>query len=444
MTIDDPVRSRAHSTSVRTPKKAAAAAWIGSALEYYDFFIYAAAAALIFPTVFFPTGNSTVATMSSLATFGVGYLARPAGSFVMGHIGDRLGRKRVLVMTLIMMGASTFLIGCLPSYGQIGLLAPALLVVLRLVQGFSAAGEQAGANSMSFEHAPENRRAFVTSWTLGGTQAGQLIASAVFLPLAALLSDDALHTWGWRIPFWLSAAMLVVGFVVRRTLDETPVFEAEAAHDEIPDVPLEALFRSHSTQVLRVFFAATISNVGTIFAVFALSFATNPEYAINMDKSVLLWTSAAGNGLAILTIPLLAVLSDRVGRKPVFLTGILGCAIMTTVFLWSISIQNTTLVVIAGTVLIGVAYAATLAVWPSTYAEMFPTKVRLSGTAIGTQFGFATAGLAPLAAAALATHSPDGWIPVAIYAAVICAVSALAVGAGKETHRTPMAQLGNR
>jgi MFS family permease len=163
-----------------------------------------------------------------------------------------------------------------------------------------------------------------------------------------------------------------------------------------------------------------------------------------MDKSVVLWTSAAGNGLAILTIPLLAVLSDRVGRKPVFLTGILGCAIMTTVFLWSISIQNTTLVVIAGTVLIGVAYAATLAVWPSTYAEMFPTKVRLSGTAIGTQFGFATAGLAPLAAAALATHSPDGWIPVAIYAAVICAVSALAVGAGKETHRTPMAQLGNR
>ena len=171
-------------TPVRTPRKAALAAWSGSALEYYDFAIYGTAAALVFPDIFFPAGNHTVATVASFATFGVGYVARPIGSFFMGHIGDRLGRKRILTGTIVLMGLSTFLVGCLPTYGQVGLLAPALLVILRLVQGLSAAGEQAGANSMSFEHAPDDERGFFTSFTLSGTQGGQVLAPAVFLPLA--------------------------------------------------------------------------------------------------------------------------------------------------------------------------------------------------------------------------------------------------------------------
>ena len=189
-----------HRAATRTPKKAALAAWIGSALEYYDFAIYGTAAALVFPDIFFPEGNDSAATVAAFATFGVAYVARPIGSFLMGHIGDRLGRKKVLIGTLLLMGVSTFLVGCLPTYGQVGMLAPILLVILRLLQGLSAAGEQAGANSMSFEHAPDDRRGFFTSFTLSGTQGGQILAPAVFLPLAAVLSEDQLQSLGLADP----------------------------------------------------------------------------------------------------------------------------------------------------------------------------------------------------------------------------------------------------
>ena len=229
----------------RTPGKAALAAWIGSALEYYDFAIYGTAAALVFPKIFFPEGNDSAATVAAFATFGVAYVARPIGSFLMGHIGDRLGRKKVLIGTLLLMGVSTFLVGCLPTYGQVGMLAPILLVVLRLLQGLSAAGEQAGANSMSFEHAPDDRRGFFTSFTLAGTQGGQILAPAVFLPLAAVLSEDQLLTWGWRIPFWISALVVLVGYIIRRRLEETPEFEAEEAGSEVPRMPLKELFADH-------------------------------------------------------------------------------------------------------------------------------------------------------------------------------------------------------
>src|SRR3954467_1249113 len=212
---------------VRTPRRAAVAAWTGSALEYYDLAIYGTAAALVFPKIFFPQGKDSAATIAAFATFGVAYVARPIGSFLMGHIGDRLGRKTIMVGTLLLMGLSTFLVGCLPTYHQVGLLAPTLLVILRLLQGLSAAGEQAGANSMSFEHAPDNERGFFTSFTLSGTQGGQVLAPAVFLPLAAVLSDDQLRTWGWRIPFLLSAIVVFVGLYIRLKLEETPEFRAE-------------------------------------------------------------------------------------------------------------------------------------------------------------------------------------------------------------------------
>ncbi|MFD6859354.1 MFS transporter [Rhodococcus sp. NPDC060086] len=432
-------------TVQRTPRKAALAAWSGSALEYYDLAIYGTAAALVFPTIFFPEGNQAVATVASLATFGVAYVARPFGSFLMGHIGDRFGRKQILIGTLLLMGVSTFLIGCLPTYDQVGMLAPILLVTLRLLQGLSAAGEQAGANSMSFEHAPDDRRGFFTSWTLSGTQGGQVLAPLVFLPIIALLSEEQLHAWGWRIPFWISALLLVVGFIIRRTLDETPEFHSEKKHAEVPPAPLALLFRHHWRGVLRVFFASFIAMVNTVFQVFALNFATSDEYGIGISSTTMLWLAIVANVIAVGTIPVWASLSDRVGRKPVFVSGLIGTAVMATVFLWSISLGNVTLVLITGILLAGIIYSMPNAVWPATYAEYFPTSVRLSGMAIGTQFGFALAGFTPAIAGALMGGDADNWYRVALFALGAVVISLIAVLSGpKATHTVLTRDLGQR
>ncbi len=434
---------RTGSRERRTPVKAAVAAWFGSALEYYDFAIYGTAAALVFPDIFFPEGNDTANNAAAFATFGVAYVARPIGSFLMGHIGDRVGRKKVMIGTILMMGISTFLVGCLPTYQQVGLLAPVLLVVLRLVQGLSASGEQAGANSMSFEHAPDHRRGYFTSYTLSGTQGGQILAPAIFLPLAAALDDDQLQSWGWRIPFWISAVVVVVGLVIRRRLDETPEFRAEVETEDGSPGPLTVLFRDHRAGVLRVFFAAFIATVNTMFAVFALNLATSDDYDIGISETTMLWLAIVANLVAIAVIPLWALLSDRVGRKPVFITGALGSAALGVVFFGAIAHGQVALMFVSGVALAGVVYSMPNAVWPATYAEYFPTSVRLSGMAIGTQFGFALAGFTPTIASALIGSDSSNWVRVALFMVITCAISAMAVGTGpRATHRVATGDLG--
>jgi MFS family permease len=429
----------------RTPGRAALAAWFGSALEYYDFAIYGTAAALVFPDIFFPEGNDSAATVAAFATFGVAYVARPIGSFFLGHIGDRLGRKKVMIGTILLMGVSTFLVGCLPTYGQVGLLAPIMLVVLRVMQGLSAAGEQAGANSMSFEHSPDDRRGFFTSFTLSGTQGGQILAPAVFLPLAAVLSDDQLQSWGWRIPFWISAVVVVAGLIIRRRLEETPEFKAEAVQEGPPKAPLGELFRHHWRGVLRVFFAAFIATVNTMFAVFALNFATSDDYEIGIDKSTMLWLAIVANVVAIAVIPYWARLSDRVGRKPVFVAGLLGSAVLVVAFLGAIAHGQVVLMFVVGVLLAGIVYSMPNAVWPATYAEYFPTSVRLSGMAIGTQFGFALAGFTPTIAGALMGGDAGNWWKVAAFTAGACVISAIAVLTGPSgTHRLTTREVGAR
>ena len=284
----------------KTPKKAALASWVGSVLEYYDFFIYGTAAALVFGKVFFPESDPATATLLSLATYGVGYVARPVGAFFMGHIGDKHGRKRVLLLTVSLMGTATFLVGCLPTYDQIGIWAPVLLVALRLLQGLSASGEQSGANSLSLEHAPDHRRGFFTSFTLGGTQAGLIIATAVFLPIGAM-PEEQLLSWGWRIPFWLSAIVVVVGLLIRRRLEEPPAFREEA---EVATVPTAVLFRDHWAGVLRVAVAAIASTVSTIFGVYALSYAVDDK---GLDQTTMLWVAIATNVVALAAIPAWAI-----------------------------------------------------------------------------------------------------------------------------------------
>ncbi|MBV9581089.1 MAG: MHS family MFS transporter [Chloroflexi bacterium] len=432
--------SDASARPVHTPTRAALASWIGSALEYYDFFIYGTAAALVFNKVFFPTANPAIGLLLSLATFGVGYVARPVGAFVLGHVGDKFGRKRVLIGTLVLMGTCTFLVGCLPGYDQIGVLAPILLVVLRLCQGFSASGEQAGANSMSLEHAPPRRRGFVTSFTLNGTQAGSLLATAVFVPVSQLPQDQLL-AWGWRVPFWLSLVVVLVGLAIRSGLAETPAFLENKQRRTLARAPLSLLFHTYWPQIVRVLLCSLVSTVSTIFGVYALSYAVNVE---KIDQTPMLTVAIIANVVAMAAIPLWALLADRIGRKPVFIFGALGSGVLMFAYLWSISQANLALIFGVGILMSGVVYSAANGIWPAFYGEMFDTRVRLSGMAIPTQIGFALAGFAPTIGVALQAGDPGAWMPVAVITMAACVIAAGAAVTARETYALDLHELGSQ
>ncbi|WP_229506910.1 MFS transporter [Pseudoduganella rivuli] len=434
---DAPDRAAPAARPKSSPRKAAFASWIGSAVEYYDFFIYGTAAALVFGKIFFPSFDPSVAAVAAFATFGVAYITRPLGAVMLGHIGDKYGRKKVLTFTLLLMGVSTFCVGLLPTYGQVGIAAPVMLVVLRMLQGVSAAGEQAGANSMTLEHAPPHRRAFFTSFTLSGTQAGLILATLVFLPLSSLPEEDLL-AWGWRIPFLLSAVVVAVGMWVRRTLPETPAFEEEAPQKK-ERMPLVELFADHKGNLLRVIFAALVSVVSTIFSVFTLSYAVN---TMHLPRSTMLTVLILANLVALGAIPLWASLADRIGRKPVFIFGALGSAVLAWPYMWAIAHGEVALIFLFGIALSGIVYSAANGVWPSMYGEMFSTRVRLSGMAIGTQIGFALGGFAPTISAAILQPGPMGWVPVAAFVTATSIISAMSAASARETYKVPMHELG--
>jgi MFS family permease len=425
-------------SSRRTPGRAALASFMGSAVEYYDFFLYGTAAALIFPTVFFPSGDEAALVMS-FATFGFAYVARPVGAFILGHFGDRIGRRRVLMFTLVLMGASTFLIGCLPSFATIGWAAPALLVLCRLLQGFSAAGEQAGASSLTLEHAPDHRRSFFTSWTLTGTQGGLILASLVMIPFVSM-PDDVKYTWAWRIPFWLSAIVVLVAYFIRRRLHETPVFDDAKATGTIARMPLVPLLRNHWKDVIRVVLCAFIAAVSTVFGNLAIAYGKK----VGLEENVTLWLVVVANVFALGTQPLFGILADRIGRKPVFIYGALSSAALMPFYMLSMSGDNELLIFALGVATFAFGYAAANAVWPSFYGEMFSTQVRFSGVAIGTQLGFLMAGFAPTIVTALGGVREGGWVVISAFTAVICVIAAAAAATARETKDVPTELLGGK
>ena len=422
--------------SQRTPGRAALASFMGSAVEYYDFFLFGTAAALIFPKVFFPSGDDA-AQVLSFATFGVAYVARPVGALILGHFGDRMGRRRVLMFTLVLMGVSTFAIGCLPTYAAVGGLAPALLVVCRLLQGFSAAGEQAGASSLTLEHSPDHKRAFWTSWTLTGTQGGLILASLVMIPFVSL-PEDAELSWGWRVPFWLSAIVVVVAFFIRRRLHETPEFHEAKATGAIAKMPLKPLLQNHWKDVLRVFFCAFIAAVSTVFGTLAIAYGKK----VGLDSAITVWLVVVANVFALGTQPLFGMLADRIGRKPVFIYGALSSAALMPFYMLSMSSGNTVLTFTLAVVTFAFGYAAANAVWPSFYGEMFSTQVRFSGMAIGTQLGFLVAGFAPSIVTALGGVKEGGWVVISIFTAVVCVIATVSALTARETKNVPTPLLG--
>jgi len=423
----------------RIPRKAALASFVGSMLEYYDFFIFGAAAGLIFPTVFFADSDPRTATLLSLMTFGVAYVARPIGAVIIGHFGDRVGRKKMLVLTLLLMGVSTFLVGLVPSYDAIGVAAPVILVFLRILQGLSAAGEQSGANSLTLEHAPDRKRGFFTSFTLEGTQGGLILANLVFL-LVALLPDEQLFSWGWRIPFFLSAFVVAVGYWVRRSLPETPEFERVEESNAVAKLPVAVLLRNHWASVIRVVLCALVSVISTIVGTWSLAQGTSDE--IGLERTTLLWMVILSNVVALIALPLWAKLSDRIGRRPVFVFGALGSAVLAFPFLWALQQGNVALIYVFGILLSGLVYSAANGIWPSFYGEMFDTRVRYSGMAIGTQIGFALGGFSPAIAAAIVGVGSGGWVPVALLTAGAATVAGLCALTAKETAHIPTPQLG--
>jgi MFS family permease len=425
--------------------KAAASGWIGSALEYYDFFIYATAASLVFPQIFFPSSDPAIAIVASLATYGVGYVARPVGAFVLGHLGDTHGRKQVLLVCMFMMGFSTMAVGILPTYQQVGVLAPVLLVILRLIQGFAVAGEISGSSSMILEHAPFGRRGFYASFTLQGVQAGQILAAAVFLPLAHYMPDDAFRSWGWRVPFLLSAAVIVAGYIIRRNVDETPAFAEEGQRGALPKAPIIQAFKVSSADMLRVVCMALMNVIPVVATIFGAAYAVQAAYGIGFAKDVYLWIPVVGNILAVFIIPYVGNLADRIGRKPPIIIGSLASGLLSFGYLYAISIHNVPLAIGASLLMWGVVYQGYNAVFPSFYPELFQTRNRVSAMAIGQNIGTTITALLP---ALFAYVAPPGAanIPLTIGAITfgVTCIAALAALSARETYRIHMSDLGHR
>ncbi len=424
-------------------RKAAASGWIGSALEYYDFFIYASAAALVFPQIFFPSGNPQIAIVASLATYGVGYVARPIGAFFLGHWGDTHGRKTVLILCMFLMGFSTMAVAFLPTYQQAGLLAPVLLVVLRLIQGFAVAGEISGASSMILEHAPFGRRGYFASFTLQGVQAGQILAAAVFLPLARYLPAHEFNTWGWRVPFLLSFVVVIAGYIIRREVAETPAFAEEGEHHAVPRTPIVEAFAHSWRDMLRVACMALMNVIPVVATIFGGAYAVQAAYGIGFDKDVYLWIPVLGNVVAVLVIPYVGNLADKIGRKPPIIIGALSSGVLSFFYLYAISIKKGTLAIFLSLLMWGVLYQGYNAIFPSFYPEQFPTRTRVTAMAISQNVGTTITALLPALFATVAGPGSNN-VPVTVGAIAfgVTAIAAVAAWSARETYRVHLNDLG--
>ncbi|MFD0718488.1 MFS transporter [Streptomyces globosus] len=413
------------------------ASLIGTTIEWYDFFLYGSAAALVFNTLFFPTTDPLVGTLIAFVTYAIGFVARPLGGIVFGHFGDRVGRKKLLVISLLMMGGATFAMGLLPTYETIGVGAPILLTVLRLVQGFALGGEWGGAVLIVSEHGGDEHRGFWASWPQAGAPGGNLLATGVLALLAAVQSDAAFQSWGWRVPFLLSGLLVGIGLWIRVSVSESPVFleaqakaEAEAARGVKQKAPVVQVFRRHRREVLSAIGTRFGENISYyILTSFLLVYAT---VHLGLAKSTALNAVLIGSAVHFATIPLWGALSDRVGRRPVTLIGSVGMAAWAFVFFGLVDSGSPaviTLAVTAGLLLHGAMYGPQAAF----ISEMFDTRVRYSGASMGSQIASIIAGaLAPIIAIELLKDHGSS-LPVSVYLCAAAVVTTVTVALTRET-----------
>jgi MFS transporter, MHS family, shikimate and dehydroshikimate transport protein len=414
-----------------TLRKARLSSFIGTVIEWYDFFIYGTAAALVFGKLFFPQSSSLAGTMAAFGTFAVGFVARPLGGIIFGHFGDRLGRRAVLVATLTIMGLSTFLIGLLPTYSQIGVWAPILLILLRIAQGVALGGEWGGAVLMVVEHSPSDQRGRNSAWPQLGVPAGLVLSTGVMALFTSMAPGD-FESWGWRCPFLISIVLVVVGMLIRLAIEETPIFSDMAEKGELKKYPALEIFRHNKKTVLLAIGARFAENGSFfIFSVFSLSYAT--KY-LHVSSGAILSAVVIAALATILTIPLFASLTDRVGRRPVFMGGALFTAAFAFPFFWLLQTANPILITVSVVLALSVGWSAMYAPQAAFFAEMFEPQVRYSGMSIGAQLvAIVAGGPSPLiATAAIAATGGQPW-PISLWLISVSLVTLLALAFAPET-----------
>lgn len=415
-----------------TNRRVLMASLMGSSIEWFDYFLYATTAALVFGKVFFPTTDPVVGLMLSYLTFSLTFFIRPLGGFVFAHIGDRIGRKKTLVITLSLMGGATVAIGLLPGYEQIGIWAPILLILLRLIQGLGIGGEWGGALLLAYEYAPKNRKGFFGSVPQMGVTIGMLMATLAMTLMSTVLSDEQFLSWGWRVPFLLSAVLVFLGLWMRKGLDETPAFKKAKATGNVAKMPLVEVFRYHWRAVLV---AVGIKVVETapfyIFSTFIVSYAMSN---LSFDRITVLNVVTIATLLTTLMIPLMGRLSDSIGRKKMFVAGALLIAFFAFPYFMLLEERTNTALLVATVVGLGLGliWAPITAVLGTLFSEIFSTRVRYTGITLGYQIGAALAGgTAPLLATWLLKTYNGSWVPVAWYIVGTAVISLVAIAFAK-------------
>jgi metabolite-proton symporter len=421
----------AHASETNSVRLVAVASFIGTTIEWYDFFLYGTAAALVFNRLFFPTFDPLMGTLAAFGTYAVGFFARPVGGIVIGHYGDKIGRKSMLVLTLVVMGVATFLIGLLPTYEQIGPWAAVGLVLLRVAQGFGVGGEWGGAVLMAVEHAPPGTRGYYGSWPQIGVPAGLVISTAVFAVFSRLPEEQFL-SWGWRVPFLLSALLVIVGLMIRVRILETPAFTKVKEESREARQPIIELLKTYPKQVLLAMGARFGENGAFyIYSVFVLTYATQH---VKMPQQVVLNAMLIGAGLELIAIPFFGAMSDRFGRRPVYLFGAIATALWAYPLFMLLDSGSPPLVVLALVVAFVFSHAAMYGPQAAFFSELFGTRVRYSGASLGAQLAAVLAGgTSPFIATLLLARY--GTNALSLYVIFLAAVTIVAVILASETHR---------
>ena len=412
---------------------------IGATVEWYDFFLYGTAAALVFGQLFFPSSDPLVGTIAAFGSFAFGYLSRPIGAVIFGHYGDKIGRKAMLILTLLIMGIATFLIGLLPTYDTIGVWAPILLLVLRFFQGIGLGGEWGGAVLLAVEHSPRNKRGFYGSVIQIGAPAGLLLGTGAFLIVSSLPEEQFL-SWGWRVPFLVSVLLIGVGLFIRLKILETPAFSQVKESGTEARMPMVEVLRDYPKNVLLTMGARlSEGQVFNIFAVFALTYATTQ---LELTRSTVLYGVLIGAAVECLTLPVFGALADRFGRRPVYMGGAAFCALFAFPFFWLLETRNTGLIWLALALGFAIGHGAMWGPQASFFSEAFGTRVRYSGTSFVYQFsGIAASAVTPLIAVALlgwAGGSP--WL-VVVFVIVYAAISFISTYLARETYRDEISEV---